>query len=46
MSRIAALIITWLISASGNKLAPSFYLIFAALISIAALLRTRSLGLR
>ncbi|QBC32096.1 MFS transporter [Pandoraea sp. XY-2] len=42
----APFIITWLIGATGNKLAPSFYLIFAALISITALLRTRKLGLR
>ncbi|VVE10834.1 membrane protein [Pandoraea iniqua] len=42
----APFIITWLIGATGNKLAPSFYLIFAALISITALLRVRSIGLR
>ncbi|VVE87231.1 MFS transporter [Pandoraea bronchicola] len=42
----APFIITWLIGATGNKLAPSFYLIFAAVISITALLRTRKLGLR
>ncbi|AHB05682.2 MULTISPECIES: MFS transporter [Pandoraea] len=42
----APFIITWLIGATGNKLAPSFYLIFAAVISIAALLRSRSLGMR
>jgi MHS family proline/betaine transporter-like MFS transporter len=42
----APFIITWLIGATGNKLAPSFYLIFAAVISIAALLRSRKLGLR
>ncbi|EON10694.1 MULTISPECIES: MFS transporter [Pandoraea] len=42
----APFIITWLIGATGNKLAPSFYLIFAAVISITALLRSRKLGLR
>ncbi|MBN4665841.1 MFS transporter [Pandoraea nosoerga] len=42
----APFIITWLIGATGNKLAPSFYLIFAAVISITALLRSRTLGLR
>lgn len=43
----APFIITWLISATGDPYAPSFYLIFAALISIAALAGVRSrLGLR
>lgn len=43
----APFILTWLISATGNKLAPSFYLIFAALVSLVALLRARgSLGMR
>ena len=37
----APFILTWLISASGNKLAPSFYLIFAALVSLMALLRAK-----
>ncbi|WP_144631377.1 MFS transporter [Bordetella genomosp. 13] len=43
----APFIITWLISATGNPYAPSFYLIFAAVISIAALAGVRGrLGLR
>ena len=43
----APFIITWLISATGNPYAPSFYLIFAAVISIAALIGVRGkLGLR
>lgn len=43
----APFIITWLISITGSKLAPSFYLMFAALLSIPALLRARSsLGMR
>lgn len=42
----APVIITWFIGATGNKFAPSFYLIIAALISIFALLRTRNLGVR
>jgi MFS transporter, MHS family, proline/betaine transporter len=40
-------IIAWLIGATGSKVAPSFYLIFAALISLAALLAARhKLGFR
>lgn len=39
----APFIIAWFISVSGNKLAPSFYLMAAAIISIAALLRIRAL---
>jgi MFS transporter, MHS family, proline/betaine transporter len=42
----APFIITWLISVSGNKLAPSFYLVAAAAVSGAALLRIRKLHLR
>ena len=36
----------WLIEATGNSLAPSFYLMAAALISIAALAAARRLGIR
>jgi MHS family proline/betaine transporter-like MFS transporter len=40
-------IIAWLIRASGTKVAPSFYMIFAALISLAALIAARKrLGFR
>ncbi|CAM4201573.1 MFS transporter [Bordetella muralis] len=43
----APFIIAWLISVSGNKLAPSFYVIFAAVISLISLLSVRKkLGLR
>jgi len=43
----APFIITWLISATADPYAPSFYLIFAALVSIAALIGVRRrLGLR
>lgn len=35
----AALIVTWLIAFTGNKLAPAFYVIFAALVSFAAISR-------
>lgn len=34
-------IITWLISATGSKLAPSFYMMFAAAVSLAALFAAR-----
>jgi MHS family proline/betaine transporter-like MFS transporter len=34
-------IITWLISATGTKTAPSFYVIFAAVISLSALIAAR-----
>ncbi|TDN67527.1 MFS transporter [Paraburkholderia sp. BL10I2N1] len=34
-------IITWLISATGTKAAPSFYMIFAAVISLSALIAAR-----
>jgi MFS transporter, MHS family, proline/betaine transporter len=36
----------WLIDVTGSKLAPSFYLIFAALISLVALLAARRSGAR
>ncbi|OZI41793.1 MFS transporter [Bordetella genomosp. 4] len=43
----APFIIAWLISISGNKLAPSFYVIFAAVISLISLIAVRkNLGLR
>jgi MFS transporter, MHS family, proline/betaine transporter len=42
----APFIITWLIGISGNKLAPSFYLIAAAAASGAALLRIRKISVR
>lgn len=43
----APFILTWLINATGSKLAPSFYLIACAVVSLVALVRTRdSLGLR
>ncbi len=38
----APFILTWLISVTHDKLSPSYYLLFAAAISIAALLATRS----
>ncbi|SFB68362.1 MFS transporter, MHS family, proline/betaine transporter [Polaromonas sp. OV174] len=37
----APFILTWLISVTNDKLSPSYYLIFAAIISITALLFTR-----
>ncbi|WP_353191510.1 MFS transporter [Pandoraea pnomenusa] len=42
----APFIITWLIQVTGSKLAPSFYLMGAAVISMMALLRIRALKLR
>jgi MFS transporter, MHS family, proline/betaine transporter len=36
----------WLIEATGSKLAPGFYLMFAAMISLVALSNVRRLGLR
>lgn len=43
----APFIIVWLIATTGNKFAPSFYLMFAALISLSALVAVRRrLGLR
>jgi MFS transporter, MHS family, proline/betaine transporter len=38
----APLISTWLIQISGNSLAPSFYLMLTALVSIGALLLVRT----
>ncbi|VTU21798.1 Proline porter II [Variovorax sp. SRS16] len=38
----APFILTWLISVTHDKLSPSYYLIFAAIVSIVALLFTRS----
>jgi MHS family proline/betaine transporter-like MFS transporter len=34
-------IITWLIGATGSKVAPSFYMMFAAVVSLAALIAAR-----
>ncbi len=34
-------IITWLITSTGSKAAPSFYLIFAAAVSLVALMAAR-----
>ncbi len=43
----APFVLTWLIGATGSKLAPSFYLMACAVISLFALTRTRdSLGIR
>ncbi|WP_322056368.1 MFS transporter [Paraburkholderia sp. J63] len=42
----APFIITGLMSASGSALAPGFYLMAAAVVSIIALLRVRAIGLR
>jgi MHS family proline/betaine transporter-like MFS transporter len=42
----APFINAWLIEATGSKLAPSFYLMLAALISLAALVGARRLGVR
>jgi len=38
----APFILTWLISVTNDKLSPSYYLIFAAIVSIVALVLTRS----
>ncbi|CAE6796630.1 hypothetical protein R69658_04765 [Paraburkholderia aspalathi] len=38
----APFVITWLIDASGNKLAPGFYLMFCAVVSLLALNAVRS----
>ena len=35
---LAPLVATWLIAATGNSLSPSYYLIFTALLSLAALI--------
>ncbi|MDB5827001.1 MAG: hypothetical protein JWQ73_1221, partial [Variovorax sp.] len=37
----APFILTWLISVTNDKLSPSYYMVFAAVISIAALIATR-----
>ncbi len=42
----APFIHAWLINFTGSNLAPSFYLIFAAAISLAALVQARRLGFR
>jgi MHS family proline/betaine transporter-like MFS transporter len=42
----APFINAWLISATGNKLAPSFYLMLAAAISLTALTAARRSGVR
>lgn len=42
----APFINAWLIGATGSKLAPSFYLMFAALISLMALTAVRRFGIR
>lgn len=42
----APYILTWLIEVTGSKLAPSFYLMFAAGISIIALAGARGAGYR
>jgi len=42
----APFIVTSLISVTGNQLAPSFYLIAAAAISLVALMRVRALGVK
>jgi len=42
----APFINAWMIQVTGNKLAPSFYLMLAALISLAALVGARRLGIR
>jgi MHS family proline/betaine transporter-like MFS transporter len=42
----APFIIAWLIEATGSKLAPSFYLMLAALISFAALIAARRVDLK
>jgi MFS transporter, MHS family, proline/betaine transporter len=42
----APFISAWLISMTGNNLAPSFYLMFAAVISLAALTAARRVGIK
>ncbi len=42
----APFINAWLIAVTGSKLAPSFYLMLAAVISLAALTAARRLGVR
>lgn len=43
---LAPLISTWLIAATGSKLAPAFYLIMAGLVSLSALAFARRMGAR
>jgi MHS family proline/betaine transporter-like MFS transporter len=43
---LAPFIGTWLILATGSKLAPAFYLILAGIISLVALVFARRLGTR
>jgi MHS family proline/betaine transporter-like MFS transporter len=43
---LAPLISTWLIAATGSKLAPAFYLIIAGIVSLVALVFARRLGTR
>jgi MHS family proline/betaine transporter-like MFS transporter len=43
---LAPVINAWLIEATGSKLAPSFYLMLAAMISLVALSNVRRLGIR
>jgi MHS family proline/betaine transporter-like MFS transporter len=42
----APFISAWLIAVTGSKTAPSFYVMLAALVSIAALIGVRRLGFR
>jgi MHS family proline/betaine transporter-like MFS transporter len=42
----APFINAWLIEVTGSKLAPSFYLMLAAVISLAALIAARRLDLK
>jgi MHS family proline/betaine transporter-like MFS transporter len=42
----APFINAWLVETTGNKIAPSFYLMVAAAISIVALVAARRLGAR
>jgi MHS family proline/betaine transporter-like MFS transporter len=42
----APLISFWLIEITGDRVAPSYYLMFAAAVSLAALLAIRRLGFR
>jgi len=42
----APFISAWLIEITGSKLAPSFYVIFAAIVSLVALVGVRRLGIR
>jgi MHS family proline/betaine transporter-like MFS transporter len=42
----APFVIAWLIAATGSKVAPSYYLMLAAFVSLAALMAARRLGAR